>query len=67
MDAATLKTKMDAAGYAKLQSLNCPKLIEFISTSAELCKPEKIVLCNGTKEEYQSLMNEMIKEGLAKK
>lgn len=60
-----LKSKMDAAQYEKLAALNNAKLNDFIAESAEMCTPDSIYLCDGSKEEYDTLMKEMVDSGLA--
>ncbi len=56
---------MDAAGYDKLVSLGNAKLNEFVLETAQLCKPDSIYLCNGSKAEYDTIMQEMVDSGLA--
>ncbi|MFI4912083.1 MAG: phosphoenolpyruvate carboxykinase (GTP) [Sedimentisphaeraceae bacterium JB056] len=56
---------MDAAQYEKLAALNNAKLNDFIAESAEMCTPDSIYLCDGSKEEYDTLMKEMVDSGLA--
>ncbi len=41
------------------------KLNSWIKEVAELCKPDDIYICNGSKEEYDSIMKKMIKSGSA--
>ncbi len=60
-----LKTKMEAAQYEKLAALNNTKLNDFIAESAVMCTPDAIHLCDGTNEEYSTLMQEMVDSGLA--
>ncbi len=56
---------MDVAGYDKLVSLGNAKLNEFVLETAQLCKPDSIYLCNGSKAEYDTIMQEMVDSGLA--
>jgi phosphoenolpyruvate carboxykinase (GTP) len=60
-----LKSKMVAAQYEKLAALKNTKLNDFIAESAEMCTPDAIHLCNGSTEEYDTLMQEMVDSGLA--
>lgn len=60
-----LKSKMNAAQYEKLVSLNNSKLNAFIAEATEMCTPDAVHLCDGTKEEYDALMQIMVDEGLA--
>lgn len=39
------------------------KLKDWVQECADLCKPDKVYWCNGSQEEYDMLMQEMIKEG----
>lgn len=41
------------------------KLAAWISEIEQLCKPQKVVICNGSRDEYDSLSKEMIESGLA--
>ncbi len=41
------------------------KLISWVKEMIELCKPDKVHFCDGSQEEYDSLMNEMISQGKA--
>ncbi|MBN2802949.1 MAG: phosphoenolpyruvate carboxykinase (GTP) [Deltaproteobacteria bacterium] len=43
------------------------KLIKWVEEWADLMKPEGIYWCDGSEEEYQTLMNKMIDSGVAKK
>lgn len=39
------------------------KLKDWVQECADLCKPDKVYWCNGSQEEYDNLMQEMIKDG----
>jgi phosphoenolpyruvate carboxykinase (GTP) len=41
------------------------KLNKWIREVADLCQPDDIYICNGSKEEYDSMMEKMIKSGSA--
>lgn len=62
-----LKGCMEPAQYAKLSALNNAKLNEFIADTAEMCKPDAVYLCDGSKKEYDTLMQGMVDSGLATK
>ncbi len=48
-----------------IKQLKHKKLRAWIEESAALCKPEKIYVCDGSKEEYDRLMQLMVKSGMA--
>lgn len=41
------------------------KLQEWVDQMAKLCKPDRIYWCDGSEEEYQRLLNEMVASGMA--
>jgi len=41
------------------------KLDLWVRETAELCKPDSIIWCDGSKEEYDRLMAQMVKSGMA--
>ncbi|MBO5202297.1 MAG: phosphoenolpyruvate carboxykinase (GTP), partial [Lentisphaeria bacterium] len=44
---------------------NHAKLVAWVNEWAEICQPEAIYWCDGSKEEYDRLCNEMVESGLA--
>ncbi|MBM4169745.1 MAG: phosphoenolpyruvate carboxykinase (GTP) [Ignavibacteria bacterium] len=48
-----------------IKQLRHKKLRTWIEESAALCKPDKIYVCDGSKEEYDRLMQLMVKNGMA--
>lgn len=50
----------------KLEELKNKKLKEWIEEVASMCNPKDIYICDGSKEEYQRCMNELVELGLAK-
>ncbi len=60
-----LKSKMEAAQYEKLAALKNTKLNDFIAEAAQMCTPDAIHLCDGSKKEYDTLMQAMVACGLA--
>ncbi|MFA6785051.1 MAG: phosphoenolpyruvate carboxykinase (GTP) [Sphaerochaeta sp.] len=41
------------------------KLLDWVEEIRELCKPDSVYWCDGSKEEYDRLMNEMVASGMA--
>ncbi|MCL4492344.1 MAG: phosphoenolpyruvate carboxykinase, partial [Nitrospirae bacterium] len=41
------------------------KLNRWIKEVAELCQPDSIYLCNGSKEEYDQMIDKLLKSGIA--
>jgi len=60
-----LKSKMDAAQFDTLVNLGNAKLNEFVLETAQMCKPDSVHLCDGSKAEYDTLMQGMVDSGLA--
>ncbi len=45
------------------EDLKNPKLREWVRGIVELCEPSKVHICDGSEEEYQTLSQEMVKNG----
>lgn len=43
------------------------KVQVYIADKAELCKPDNIYICDGSKEENETLVNELIESGVVLK
>ena len=41
------------------------KLNDWIKEVQSMCRPDKVVICNGSQDEYDCLMNEMVSSGMA--
>jgi len=48
-------------------STNNKQLLDWVAEIEQLCKPDKVCWCNGTKEEYDRLAQEMVDSGAAVK
>ena len=44
---------------------NAPKLVAWVKEWANLCEPDNLYWCNGSREEYDRLCQEMVDSGLA--
>ncbi|XP_042740848.1 phosphoenolpyruvate carboxykinase, cytosolic [GTP] [Lagopus muta] len=44
-----------------------PKVREFIESSAKLCQPESIHICDGSEEENKKILDIMVEQGMIKK
>jgi phosphoenolpyruvate carboxykinase (GTP) len=60
-DIAAIGAKINAPAYVKHQ-----KLISWIADIAALTKPDNIVWCDGTQEEYDRLCAQMVASGTMK-
>jgi phosphoenolpyruvate carboxykinase (GTP) len=38
---------------------------QWVQETADLCQPDEIYWCNGTEEEYERLLQEMVAAGVA--
>lgn len=47
----------------QILAINNSKLLSWVKETAELCQPAKIHLCDGSEEEYQQLIREMVDQG----
>jgi phosphoenolpyruvate carboxykinase (GTP) len=52
-------TALPTVGY----SLNHPRLQNWVQEIANLCKPERIYWCDGSQEEADRLINDMVSAG----
>lgn len=43
------------------------KVQEYVADKAELCQPDNIYICDGSREENESLINELIESGVLTK
>ncbi|MEW5819069.1 MAG: phosphoenolpyruvate carboxykinase (GTP) [Cyanobacteriota bacterium] len=50
-----------------MMKTNNKKLLSWVAEIETLCKPDKVYWCDGTKEEYDRLMKEMVDSGAAVK
>ena len=48
-------------------STNNQKLLDWVDATAKLCQPDNIVWCDGSKQEWKTLWDIMVKAGTAKK
>lgn len=46
-------------------TVNNGKLSNWIKEVADLCKPDNIYICNGSREEYDQMMEKLLKSGIA--
>ncbi len=46
-----------------LAEITNPELRRWVAEMAKLCKPETVVLCDGSQEEYDRLCEEMVEVG----
>ena len=50
-----------SARYGDLSTLR-PYVKEFVEKNMELCKPDKVHVCNGSKEENDMLLNKLVEQ-----
>ena len=43
------------------------KLKKWVEEIAQMCTPDKVYLCDGSKKEYNTLMSQMVQSGMATK
>ena len=48
-----------------LDSIRHPKLKQWIEEAAKMCTPDSIYVCDGSKDEYNRLMQQMVNIGMA--
>ena len=48
-----------------INDIKHPKIKAWVEEVAKMCQPDDVYVCDGSKEEYDRLMQEMIKSGLA--
>jgi phosphoenolpyruvate carboxykinase (GTP) len=48
-----------------MTTVKSEKLKQWVKEVADMCRPDSIYWCNGTKEEYDRMMAKMIEEGMA--
>lgn len=58
-----LKPRMSEFDYQKLYAIPNFKVYQFIAEAAELCNPEKIFICSGTREEIDFIRRMAIASG----
>ncbi len=59
-DLEFLKSKLDAANFAKLSAIRNAKLYRFLADVIELCEPESVFVCNDTPEEVRYIREQAI-------
>ncbi|MBP6007046.1 MAG: phosphoenolpyruvate carboxykinase, partial [Rhodoferax sp.] len=55
---------MSGKSVASPANLTNEKLLAWVSDMAELCKPDRVVWCDGSQEEYDRLCEEMVAAGV---
>ncbi len=66
-DKDILKIKCENENYQKLIKTNNPKLFQFIAKYTQLCDPDKVFICTGSKEEIAYIKDMAKKTGEEKK
>lgn len=54
---------MEQLGTYNAQAIKNQKLINWVNEIADLCQPSSVYWCDGSKEEYDRLCNEMVSKG----
>lgn len=55
----------DEGVYMKLDEIKNPKARAWVDECINICQPDEVYVCDGSKEEYDRLMKEMVDSGLA--
>lgn len=63
MEDKSLKATLDADSYQKLKKMDNPELIRFITRYKELCNPDDVFVCTGSREDVQYIRAEAIRSG----
>jgi len=48
-----------------MSPVKCQKLLDWVAEVEKMCTPDQVVWCDGSKEEYDRLMAEMVASGMA--
>ena len=51
--------------FMTINDIKHPKIKAWVEEVAKMCQPDDVYVCDGSKEEYDRLMQDMIKSGLA--
>ena len=63
MEDESLKATLDVDSYQKLKKIDNPELIRFITRYKELCSPDDVFVCTGSREDVQYIRAEAIRSG----
>ncbi len=63
MEDGSLKATLDVDSYQKLKKIDNPELIRFITRYRELCSPDDVFVCAGSREDVQYIRAEAIRSG----